>query len=581
MHAYPNLKSIGLMLLLLIVFSPAAFCGDVCIQPDNGSGTATLPPIGCEYVTTGVPFVIIDGLPVGTTIEMDGILRNFVCCGGPSQCSLCTLSLSTGECETSGGTLGGDGHCFTATLELEVSGTGELAGLVRHLAVSVFGEMHTAPRNPGEAVQSFANRIYRLSGELFGDPDFCEFKIRGGSYYNYGPDNNGVTVLTELPSGDFAVDSFFDITYQIEFEGCPDSQLADMNGITTETTRMETGFIECQPKTDGSACDPLACLGIVEECQPMCVNYDPCTGQVIVLECECNEPNDCHVDISSGPPTEACLQPDNGTGTVTLPPIGCEYVTTDVPFMIIDGLPVGSTIEMDGTLYNFVCCDGPSECSMCTLSLSAGECETSGGTLGGDFDCFASTLELEVNGTGDLTGFHRHLAVPVFGEMHTGPRNPGDPIQSFANIIYRFTGQLFGDPDFCVLRIRGGSYYGYGPDNDGQTILTELPTGDFAVDSFFDITYQIDFTGCAGSQLDGMSGTTTAATRMATGGVPHCVGDCPSGMVCDEVITTNCANGTFDICCEVIVPKADLNRDGNVDFKDFAIFAAQWLTPGS
>jgi hypothetical protein len=581
MQTLTNLKSIGLTLLLLIIFSPAGFSGEACIQPDNGSGTVTLPPIGCDYVTTDVPFIIIDGLPPGTTIEMDGILTDFVCCDGPSECSLCSLSLSAGECETSGGSLGGDGHCFTATLELDVSGTGELEGFNRYLAVPVFCEMYTAPRNPGDPVQVFANRIYRLTGQLFGDPDFCEFIIRGGSFYNYGPDNNGVTVLTELPSGDFAVDSFFDITYQIDFEGCPASQLEDYMGTTTATTRMETGFAECRPKPDGSACEPAACLAIGEECQPVCVNYDPDTGQVIVLECECHEPNYCQVGIPPGVPTEACIQPDNGSGTATLPPIGCEYVTTDVPYMIIEGLPPGTTIEMDGILKDFVCCDGPSECSLCSLSLLAGQCETAGGTLGGDGDCFTSTLDLTVTGTGELEGFHRHLAVPVFGEMHTAPRNPGDPVQSFANRIYRLTGQLFGDPDFCEFIIRGGSYYAYGPDNNGQTVLTQLPTGDFDVDSFFDITYQIDFEGCPGSQLEDYVGTTTAVTRMETGApIPHCVGDCPPGMVCDEVITANCADGTMDICCEVIVPSADLNRDGSVDFKDFAIFALQWLTPG-
>jgi hypothetical protein len=568
------------MLFLLVTFGPAAFCGDACIQPDNGSGTATLPPIGCEYVTTDVPFIIIEGLPPGTSIEMDGTLKDFVCCDGPSECSLCTLSLSTGECETSGGTLGGDGHCFTATLDLDVTGTGDLEGFSRHLAVPVFGEMHTAPRTPGEPVQSFDNKIYRLSGQLYGDPDFCEFEIRGGAFYNYGPDNNGVTVLAELPSGDFAVDSFFDITYQIDFEGCPGSQLEDYAGTTTETTRMETGFAECKPKPDGSACEPATCLGTGEQCQPVCVNYDPDIGQVTVLECDCMEPNNCHVDFSDAS-LQACSLPDNGSGTATLPPIGCEYVTTDVPYMIIDGLPPSTTVEMDGKLHNFVCCDGPSECSLCTLSLSSGECETAGGTLGGDGHCFTATLDLDVSGTGYLAGFNRHLAVPVFGEMHTGPRNPGDPVQTFANRIYRLSGQLFGDPDFCEFEISGGSFYGYGPDNNGQTILTKLPTGDFAVDSFFDITYQIDFEGCPGSQLDGYANTTTAVTRMKCGvPVPHCVGDCPPGTVCDEVITANCADGTMDICCEVIVPSADLNRDGNVDFKDLAIFAAQWLTPG-
>ncbi len=47
--------------------------------------------------------------------------------------------------------------------------------------------------------------------------------------------------------------------------------------------------------------------------------------------------------------------PDNGTGTVTLPPIGCDYMSPDEVWMIIDGLPPGTTIEFDGPLTNFIC----------------------------------------------------------------------------------------------------------------------------------------------------------------------------------------------------------------------------------
>jgi len=108
--------------------------------------------------------------------------------------------------------------------------------------------------------------------------------------------------------------------------------------------------------------------------------------------------------------------------------------------------------------------------------------------------------------------------VDIFSEIHTGPRNPGDPVQTFPADYYRFQGQLFGDPDFCTFNIIAGSDFGL--PSPGQTILTELPTGDFAVDSFFDITYQIEFEGCPGSALEGMAGTTTATIRMETGGMP-------------------------------------------------------------
>ena len=41
-----------------------------------------------------------------------------------------------------------------------------------------------------------------------------------------------------------------------------------------------------------------------------------------------------------------CEVVDNGSGTVDLPPIGCEYLTSDEVHLIIDGLPPGTTIEL-------------------------------------------------------------------------------------------------------------------------------------------------------------------------------------------------------------------------------------------
>ncbi|MBN2020179.1 MAG: hypothetical protein JW749_08140, partial [Sedimentisphaerales bacterium] len=122
MFTLTKFKPIVLMLVvvLFMLALSATFAAESCVQPDNGTGTATLPPIGCKYITPDEPFKIIVGLPVGTTIEMVGTLKDFVCCDGPSSCSTCSLTLSAGECETAGGTLGGDGHCFEATLELHV-----------------------------------------------------------------------------------------------------------------------------------------------------------------------------------------------------------------------------------------------------------------------------------------------------------------------------------------------------------------------------------------------------------------------------------------------------------------------------
>ena len=59
-----------------------------------------------------------------------------------------------------------------------------------------------------------------------------------------------------------------------------------------------------------------------------------------------------------------------------------------------------------------------------------------------------------------------------------------------------------------MLRIQAGQSFGL--PSPGHTTLTRLPGGDFNVDSFFDITYQIEFQGSPGGILAGMSGATTA-----------------------------------------------------------------------
>jgi len=413
-------------------------------------------------------FIIIDGLPPGTTIELDGPLTNYICCG--NGCPFCSLPLGPSQCEMAGGTLGGHGHCFEAELDFDVTGTGDLAGFSRHLVVPVSVEVHTGPRNPGDPVQNFPAEMIRLEGELFGDPDFCTLRIRGGS--DFGLPSPGQTELTDLSGGIFNVDSFFDITYQIEFAGCPGSPLDGFSGTTTATIRLQTG---------GPAPTPTPTV-------------PPPTP-------------------TPTPPLAQCIQPDNGTGTVTLPPIGCDYVSPSDVFLIIDGLPPGTTIELDGPLTNHVCC--PSGCAACSLSWTPGQCETPGGMLGGDGHCFESTLDLELTGTGSLTGFSRHIAVPVFCEAHTAPRNSGDPVQTFQGDLFRLNGQIVGDPDFATLQISGGTDFGL--PSPGQTTLTELPGGNYNVDSFFDVAYRIDFVGAPGGYLDGLSGSTTATIRLQAG----------------------------------------------------------------
>jgi hypothetical protein len=430
---------------------------DPCEVADNGSGTVTLPPAGCEYLSPDEVHLIIDGLPPGTTIELAPIHKDFICFaqGVPNSCS---ASLPPDECEQLGATGGTD--CFQSVLAVELRGTGLLAGFQRTLSVPAETEIHTEPRTPGSIVQDFDTEMIALSAQLFGDPDFDTLQIAAGS--DFGLPSPGHTTLTRLPNGNFNVDSFFDITYTIDFQGAPGSVLEGLGGSTTATIRMGTGV----PAPSGDPCEVV----------------------------------------------------DNGTGTVTLPPDGCDYLSPDEVHEIIDGLPAGTTIELAAIHKDFICRgDDPTGQGLCSVSLPPGVCETPGGTQGGNIDCFDSTAEVMLSGTGQLAGFFRNITLPVQTEVHSGPRTPGDAVQDFPTEMVQLRGEIFGDPDFDILRIEGGS--GFGLPSPGQTTLTRVgpPGGNFIVDSFFDITYTIDFQGAPGSVLEGFAGTTAASVRMETG----------------------------------------------------------------
>jgi len=198
-----------------------------------------------------------------------------------------------------------------------------------------------------------------------------------------------------------------------------------------------------------------------------------------------------------------CESPDNGTGTADQPSM-CTYSNPDERMMIINGLPVGTTIEIETELI--------------PLSLTS---EAAGGSLAGTHSVSQMELKMHMVGTGALNGLARDVVMATpNAETDQAPRVPGTSPQSFETNLWQLFGQQagIGDPDFDLLRITAGTNFGM--PSPGHTTLVSMGGGTWAVESFFDITYRIDFVGHPGGPLSGMSGSTTGTIRLHQGACP-------------------------------------------------------------
>ncbi len=415
---------------LALLLTPSLALASQCFQPD-ASGTVSLPPAGCPYVSPTDFHVIVNGLPPGTTIKVGVEHSRF-------------LNVT----HTPGGSLGGEVEQFQSTLQLTLTGTGSLTGYSRSVPLNAQCVTHVGPRTPGTSPQSFDTQMQGIQGQLpAGDPDFDLLRITAGN--GFGMPSPGHTTLTQQPGGNWNVDSFFDITYRIDFIGKPGGPLGGMSGSTTGTIRMGAG-----------------------------------------------EPP---------PPVPPCTVVDNGTGTVDLPPQGCGYVSPDDLHRMIDGLPPGTTINIAAEHAQFFNVNHFPD------------------PAGGEKEQFSSGLTLQLNGTGELSTFHRTLSIQTQCQSATEARVPGTSPQSFDTQMEGVQGQITGDPDFDLLRVTAGSNFGL--PSPGHTTLTSIPGpngpsgpgASWNVYSFFDITYRIDFVGAPGGALAGRSGSTTATIRMQTG----------------------------------------------------------------
>jgi len=197
-------------------------------------------------------------------------------------------------------------------------------------------------------------------------------------------------------------------------------------------------------------------------------------------------------DAHAGAPI-CCLVPENGQGTadhVPSCPIGYSG-----QMQVLNGLPPGASIDISAVLRSF-----------------AVLVQVPGGSLGGKLETWSAGLEWTMTGTGAFAGYNKLITVTIpAGRSDSAPRVPLAPIQSFNTDLMMLQGQIpIGDPDFDLLRVTAGTNFGL--PSPGHTIFTQVGFA-YSVDSFFDITYRIDFVGHPGGPFGGMSGSTTGTSR--------------------------------------------------------------------
>jgi hypothetical protein len=166
---------------------------------------------------------------------------------------------------------------------------------------------------------------------------------------------------------------------------------------------------------------------------------------------------------------------------------------------LINGLPGGSTIELDASHSDF----------FNIARMPDG--------MGGEIETFNSALILTMQGTGGLSTFTHGATLQTVDQTHVmADTHPHPDMRVHQTEFLSLTGGLAGfDPVFSVLDVTAGSVHGM--PSPGMTTMRRLPNGSWEVHSFFDIEYRIDFVGNPGGPFAGMSGSTTGTIRMSVG----------------------------------------------------------------
>jgi len=364
--------------------------------------------------------------------------------------------------------------------------------------------------------------------------------------------------------------------------------LTDLNG-----NGIDDACEVCAPKPDQSACESVVCPDPAQSCMPRCLNYNPTTGRILVVDCECRYENDCHVEPDLGPGCQGGCPP----GTI------CEETrktlydeTIDI---CCDCVPQPCEPKDDGSGCRQTICPIPDQACLPKIIRKSAP-DPSFPPAGVDIlDPVTGSVSLQ-NQSGAVE------TVPLTGSMTIQREEPveTDTIGTFQAEIVSM--ELSGDSASLGLVTVNLVPY---PRSTGKTIGSPEPGNDFPADSFFDVFVEIDLPGLCGSNnqplplqslginsvppwgdtyetqpgwagaaLLDQDGLTTGYAltdlnlqlppdldewkvidcecmdpemchlEISLAAAPDCVGPCPPGQICQQLIIEN-SDGSIDMQC--------------------------------
>ena len=310
----------------------------------------------------------------------------------------CTGGMTSADCVASGGSYGGDGSSC-AGVDNDGNGVDDFCDGVVTLGACCYG----SPATP-----TCVNTTPTICGQTLGGTFYvgqncatfiCPSVTTGACCYPDGSCADLTAAACAQSSG----------SYQGDGTQCLGD--ADQNGIDDACEGADLLKWQQMPDLSPNGMDVMCTETKVLADDFQCTE----TGQISKIEIWGSWYQD---GVPNGDPGDVdfvlSLHSDIPSTSGVSYPAGCPYVTTATPLLIVDGLPPGTTIDINARLDGYM-----------------NVYHEPGGSLQGEIVMFDATLYMDLTGTGALAGYSRTLAVPVACEVHTACVPP-EPCHDYA-----------------------------------------------------------------------------------------------------------------------------------------------------